>query len=94
MWRWALVVALTLGVASPAAAAEAPGAPGEVAHWATGAKQGVGTSARTSSKVWYTLSEGVLSEVYYPRVDVANSRALEPGVHDPVDHLGVRRKGA
>ena len=45
MWGRALAVALTLGVASPAVAAEAPGAPGQDAHWTTGAKQGVGTSA-------------------------------------------------
>src|SRR4051812_26342897 len=77
----AALLAMTLG-AAPAAAAEAPGAPGAVAHWTTGAKQGVGTSAGTSSKVWYTLSEGVLSEVYYPRVDVADSRALELVVSD------------
>jgi glucan 1,4-alpha-glucosidase len=82
MRGWVLVAALTLGMAAPAAAAEAPGAPGDDAHWTTGAKQGVGTSAGTGSKVWYTLSEGVLSEVYYPRVDVADSRALELVVSD------------
>src|SRR5919107_3481559 len=77
----AALVALVLG-AAPATAAEAPGAPGAVAHWTTGAKQGVGTSAGTESKVWYTLIDGVLSEVYYPRVDVADSRALELVVTD------------
>ncbi len=29
------------------------------------------------SKVWFTLHEGVLTEVYYPTVDVANVQALE-----------------
>src|SRR4051794_1978121 len=82
MRGWALAAALSLGMASPAVAAEAPGAPGAVAHWTTGAKQGVGTSAGTTSKVWYTLADGVLSEVYYPRVDVADSRALELVVSD------------
>ncbi|MCU1425390.1 MAG: glucoamylase [Microbacteriaceae bacterium] len=60
----------------------APGAPGEQATWTTGAKQGVGTSTTTESPVWYTLSEGTLAEVYYPRVDVANSRSLELIVTD------------
>ena len=75
----ALVAALavTLGAAGPAVAQTAPGAPGGTARWTTGAKQGVGTSTTTASKVWYSLADGVLSEVYYPRVDVADSRALE-----------------
>src|SRR4051812_33490072 len=71
-----------VALAGPAVAAEAPGAPGATAHWTTGAKQGVGTSAGTTSKVWYTLADGALSEVYYTRVDVANSRSLELVVSD------------
>src|SRR4051812_24926681 len=76
--------AVFAGFASPASAATgtAPGAPGADAAWTTGAKQGVGTSTTLESKVWYTLSDGVLSEVYYPRVDVADSRALELIVSD------------
>lgn len=65
-------------MAGPALADE----PGATAHWTTGAKQGVGTSTSTTSKVWYTLSDGTLSEVYFPRVDVANTRALELVVTD------------
>ncbi|HYZ29279.1 MAG TPA: glucan 1,4-alpha-glucosidase, partial [Thermoleophilaceae bacterium] len=64
----------------------APGAalaePGAAAHWTTGAKQGIGSSTTESSKVWYTLANGTLSEVYYPRVDVADTRALELVVTD------------
>ena len=74
--------ALVLGVTAPAWAQTAPGAPGATAHWTTGAKQGVGTSTTTGSKVWFSLADGVLSEVYYPRVDVADSRALELVVTD------------
>ena len=66
----------------PTAQVSAPGAPGENASWTTGAKQGVGTAASVESKTWYTLSEGTLAEVYYPRVDVANSRSLELIVTD------------
>ena len=83
----ASVVAVALafgGSAAPASAATgtAPGVPGAQAAWTTGAKQGVGTSTTAESKVWYTLSDGTLSEVYYPRVDVANSRSLELIVTD------------
>jgi len=60
----------------------APGAPGASATWTTGAKQGIGTAASPESKVWFTLSQGTLAEVYYPRVDVANSRSLELIVTD------------
>jgi len=56
----------------------APGAPGEMAHWTNGNKQGVGTSNSLASRVWFTLgSDGALNEVYYPTVDKANTRLLE-----------------
>ncbi len=63
-------------------ASSAPGGPGDTAHWTTGAKQGLGTSAGTTSKVWFTLAQGAMSEVYYPRVDVANVRDLQLVVTD------------
>jgi glucoamylase len=55
----------------------APGAPGAEAHWPSAGKQGVGTSNTLESKVWFTLRAGVLTEVYYPTVDVANSQELQ-----------------
>ncbi len=82
---------LTIGVAvlvacapaSPAAAAgTAPGAPGASANWTTGNKQGLGTATSLDSKVWYTLSDGALSEVYFPRGDTADVRSLEFAVTD------------
>jgi len=61
----------------------APGAPGQMAHWTSGNKQGVGTSNSLNSRVWFTLGcEGVLNEVYYPTVDKANTRLLEFVVTD------------
>ena len=61
----------------------APGAPGEMAHWTSGNKQGVGTSNSLASHVWFTLgSDGALNEVYYPTVDKANTRLLEFVVTD------------
>jgi glucan 1,4-alpha-glucosidase len=61
----------------------APGAPGKDAQWATAGKQGVGTSVTLESKVWFTLAQGVLTEVYYPDVTVANVHKLEFVVVDP-----------
>ena len=55
----------------------APGAPGKDAQWATAGKQGVGTSATLRSKVWFTLAQGALTEVYYPDVTVANVHILQ-----------------
>src|SRR5437868_13658457 len=55
----------------------APGAPGRDAQWASAGKVGVGTANSLDSKIWFTLREGVLTEVYYPTVDVANVQALQ-----------------
>ena len=70
------VAALALGfgaspvLASPVLASarsgEAPGAPGAASDWVTGDKDGFGTARGTDSKVWYTLNNGELSEIYYP----------------------------
>src|SRR5437868_15542617 len=55
----------------------APGAPGKDAQWESAGKEGVGTSTSLESKVWFTLRDGVMTEVYYPTVDVANVRILQ-----------------
>ncbi len=60
----------------------APGAPGEKPAWTNGNKQGVGTSHTLQSKVWFTLGNGILNEVYYPTIDKANTRSLELIVTD------------
>ena len=54
----------------------APGSPGIEARWTSSAKSGVGTARSVNSPVWFTLSHGVLNEVYYPRVDSACIRDL------------------
>ena len=86
MLRKLMLLAATLALVAPAVASaqdrEAPGAPGASANWTTGNKQGLGTSVGTRSKVWYTLSGGALSEVYYPRGDTAQVRSLEFAVTD------------
>jgi glucoamylase len=54
----------------------APGWPGIPPRWTSSAKIGVGTAITPISKVWFTLSHGILNEVYYPRVDTACVRDL------------------
>ena len=55
----------------------APGAPGQDAHWASAAKQGFGTANSVRSKVWFTLADGGMTEVYYPTLDVPNVQVLQ-----------------
>ena len=54
----------------------APGWPGIPPRWTSSAKTGVGTAFSRSSRVWFTLSHGILNEVYFPRVDMACTRDL------------------
>ena len=48
---------------------QAPGWPGIPPRWTSSAKQGVGSAASGASRVWFTLSHGILNEVFSPRLD-------------------------
>jgi len=54
----------------------APGWPGIPPRWTSSAKTGVGTALNRTSRVWFTISHGILNEIYYPRVDMACTRDL------------------
>jgi glucoamylase len=54
----------------------APGWPGIPPRWTSSAKTGCGTALNQHSKVWFTLSHGILNEVYFPRVDQACTRDM------------------
>ena len=56
------------------AVADAPGWPGLEPRWTSSAKTGVGAALSPLSRVWFTISHGILNEVYYPRVDKACTR--------------------
>ncbi|MGH7932220.1 MAG: glycoside hydrolase family 15 protein, partial [Candidatus Binataceae bacterium] len=47
----------------------ATGAPGIPPRWTHSAKDVIGTAYSTSSHIWYTISRGVLSEIYFPTLD-------------------------
>jgi len=53
------------------------GAPGTEPHWTNSDKEGIGTAHSTGSHVWFTISRGILTEVYYPTVDSPQLRDLE-----------------
>lgn len=48
-----------------------PGAPGIAPRWTSSAKSAVGTAASRGSHVWFTISHGILNEIYAPRLDLA-----------------------
>jgi glucoamylase len=54
----------------------APGWPGIGPRWTSSAKSGIGTALNPHSRVWYTISHGILNEVYFPRVDQACTRDM------------------
>ena len=56
--------------------AEAPGWPGIPARWTSSAKDGIGSALSEGSRVWFTISHGIVNEIYYPRVDQACVRDL------------------
>ena len=60
----------------------APGQPGSPASWTASKKDGIGTACNLGSRVWFTLSEGIFTEIYYPRVDCACVRDLQMVVTD------------
>jgi glucan 1,4-alpha-glucosidase len=72
-----LLLYSTVEVNGQATRDQSPGAPGADAHWASAGKDAVGTSSTVESKVWFTLSGGALTEVYYPTVEVANVQTLQ-----------------
>jgi hypothetical protein len=55
----------------------APGGPGIDPRWTHAAKVAVGTAYSTSSRVWYTLDAGCVTEVYYPTIDTPQIRDLQ-----------------
>jgi glucoamylase len=55
----------------------APGGPGIEPRWTRGTKIAVGTAYSTSSRIWYTLDPGCVTEVYYPTIDTPQIRDLQ-----------------
>jgi len=56
---------------------EAFGRPGIEPRWTHGSKDGVGTAYSASSRIWFTIWRGVLTEIYYPTVDRPQVRDLQ-----------------
>jgi len=69
------------GLSAPAPSL-APGGPGALSHFDLARKDCLGTANNTTSKVWYTVAGGLLSDVYYPTVDNTNVETLQYIVTD------------
>ena len=55
---------------------------GDLSHFDLARKDCLGTARNTTSKVWYTVANGVLSDTYYPTVDNTNVETLQYVVTD------------
>ena len=64
-------------VISPENAEVAFGAPGINPSWQRGDKDGVGTAYSSSSRLWFTIWNGIVTEIYAPTVDRPQVRDLQ-----------------
>lgn len=72
----------------------APGSPGNIAKWTSSAKIGVGTALYNDCNLWFTISHGIVNEVYWPRIDVANIRDMELLVTDGKEFFSEEKRNA
>jgi glucoamylase len=72
-------------LASPRAAmpaGQAPGGPGDASYLDTARKDCFGTARDTTSKVWFTVAGGVLSDVFSPTIENTNVSTVQYIVTD------------
>lgn len=82
-----LLVLLLISMLSRASRAQATGVqaldgPGATSYFDLARKDCLGTARNTGSKVWFTLANGVLSDVYFPTIDNTNLSTLQYLVSD------------
>jgi glucoamylase len=78
----AVATPVATAAATAGTAATAPGAPGAPSYFDLARKDCLGTAAAQGSKVWYTVADGVLSDVYEPTIDNTNVSTLQYIVTD------------
>ncbi|SDO55237.1 glucan 1,4-alpha-glucosidase [Nakamurella panacisegetis] len=78
-WGALPAAAVPATTAPPAAAADGPGT---LSHFDLARKDCLGTARNTTSKIWYTVAGGVLSDVYAPTVDTTNVQTMQFLVSD------------
>jgi glucoamylase len=60
----------------------APGGPGTTSYMDVARKDCFGTARNTTSKVWFTVADGVVSDVYYPTIESSNVKTVQYIVTD------------
>jgi glucoamylase len=95
------VVASSLALAAPRAqgaglaaapGGAAPGGPGAQSYMGTARKDCFGTAANTGSKAWYTVADGVLSDVYSPTIENSNDATLQYIVTDGKSFTALQQR--
>jgi glucoamylase len=87
----AMVLTLIVSRARAQTGGAASDGPGAAAAWTTGNKLAVGTSASTTSQVWFTVAKGITTEVFYPRLDVPNMQDMQYIVTDGATFVDLER---
>jgi glucoamylase len=83
-----IAVALTLGVlvatesSASTPSATAPGGPGAQSYLDLARKDCFGTARNTTSKIWFTVADGVLSDTFSPTIENSNINTLQYIVTD------------
>ncbi len=70
----------------------APGEPGSIAEWTPSKKEGVGVACNLASRVWFTLSDGIFNEIFYPRIDCACTRDMQMVVTDGASYFSEEKR--
>src|ERR1051326_7663312 len=77
-----LLLAPNVAAQSAAPMTAAGDGPGALSHFDLARKDCLGTARNSTSKVWFTVANGVLSDVYYPTLDNTNVETLQYIVTD------------
>ncbi|MBB3425554.1 glucoamylase [Rhizobium sp. BK312] len=72
--------------------ASGPNVNGIEPRWTSSAKSGVGTALSPACRIWFTLSHGILNEIYYPRVDSACTRDIGLIVTGPDGYFSEEKR--
>ena len=76
------LIATGAGTGAATAAGGAPAGPGTASTFDLARKDCLGTARNTGSRIWYTVADGVLSDVYEPTVDNTDVGTLQYAVTD------------
>jgi glucoamylase len=71
---------------------EAYGAPGGEPRWTSSVKDSVGTAYSASSRIWFTVSHGILNEIYHPTIDRPQTRDFGLLITDGVSFVHEEKR--